>query len=151
MTIGKKKKEKDPVESSVVAVPQTVGVKHPFMLLDNYNPLSTADMALYKSLREAVPIIDAAIYKIVRLIGSFTVSSENRAAEKALSDFLKTVNVSGTRQGQAWHWNLVKIGGAYYHLDLLSCHRGGAFRLLTDDQMSGYDWDYSAHPASGES
>ena len=99
LTIGKKKKEKEQIESAVVAVPQTVGVKHPFMLLDGYNPLSTADMELYRSLREAVPIIDAAIYKIVRLIGSFSVSCENKAAEKALSDFLKTVNVGGTRQG----------------------------------------------------
>ena len=64
---------------------------------------------------------------------------------------LECTTVSGARQGQAWHWNLVKVGGAYYHLDLLACHRSGAFRLLTDDQMSGYVWDYSAHPASGES
>lgn len=97
MTLGKKKKEV-PVKD-VVAVPQTSGAKHPFMLLDSYNPMSAADMALYKSLREAVPIIDAAIYKIVRLAGSFNVTCDNRNAEKALRSFLKTVNVSGTRQG----------------------------------------------------
>ena len=97
MTIGKKKKEK--IESAVVAVPQTSGGKHPFMLLDGYNPMSTADMALYRSLREAVPIIDAAIYKIVRLMGNFTVTCENKNAEKTLRSFLKDVNVGGTRQG----------------------------------------------------
>lgn len=97
LTIGKKKKEK--AESAVVAVPQTSGTKHPFMLLDSYNPMSAADMALYKSLREAIPIIDAAIYKIVRLTGSFCVSCDNKAAEKALSNFLRTVDVGGTRQG----------------------------------------------------
>lgn len=97
LTIGKKKKGK--AESAVVAVPQTSGAKHPFMLLDSYNPMSAADMALYKSLREAIPIIDAAIYKIVRLTGSFCVSCDNKAAEKALGNFLRTVDVGGTRQG----------------------------------------------------
>ena len=37
---------------------------------------------LYDRLRAAVPIIDAAIYKIVRLIGRFNVRSENSTAEK---------------------------------------------------------------------
>lgn len=64
---------------------------------------------------------------------------------------LECTTVSGTRQGEAWHWNLVKVGGAYYHLDLLASHRWGAFRLHTDAQMAGYVWDYSALPASGES
>lgn len=97
MAIGKRKKETP--ESAVVAVPQTSGARHPFLTLQNYNPLSSADMALYKSLREAIPIIDAAIYKLIRLIGTFEVSCESRAAELLLRDFFKTVNVGGTRQG----------------------------------------------------
>ncbi len=97
MAIGKRKKETP--ESAVIAVPQTSGAKHPFLTLQNYNPLSSADMALYKSLREAIPIIDAAIYKLIRLIGTFEINCENRAAEDLLKDFLKNVNVSGTRQG----------------------------------------------------
>lgn len=97
LAIGKRKKEAP--ESAVVAVPQTSGAKHPFLTLQNYNPLSTADMALYKSLREAIPIIDAAIYKLIRLIGTFEVKCESREAEQLLGDFLKTVNVGGVRQG----------------------------------------------------
>ena len=97
MAIGKRKKE--PPESAVVAVPQTSGAKHPFLTLQNYNPLSTADMALYKSLREAIPIIDAAIYKLIRLIGTFSVTCDNKAVQKLLEDFLRNVSVSGTRQG----------------------------------------------------
>lgn len=97
MAIGKRKKETP--ESAVVAVPQTSGARHPFLTLQNYNPLSSADMALYKSLREAIPIIDAAIYKLIRLIGTFEVSCESRTAELLLRDFFKTVNVGGTRQG----------------------------------------------------
>ncbi len=97
LAIGKRKKESP--ESAVVAVPQTSGAKHPFLTLQNYNPLSTADMALYKSLREAIPIIDAAIYKLIRLIGTFEVKCESREAELLLGGFLKTVNVGGVRQG----------------------------------------------------
>ena len=97
LTIGKRKKETP--DSAVVAVPQTSGTHHPFLHIGNYNPLSTADMALYKSLREAIPIIDAAIQKIIRLIGTFNVRCDDKKAEKLLSDFLKNINVGGTRQG----------------------------------------------------
>ena len=97
LAIGKRKKE--PPESAVVAVPQTSGAKPPFLTLQNYTPLSTADMALYKSLREAIPIIDAAIYKLIRLIGTFSVTCDNKAVQELLEDFLRNVSVSGTRQG----------------------------------------------------
>lgn len=97
LTIGKRKKETP--ESAVVAVPQTSGSHHPFLTLGNYNPMSTADLALYKSLREAIPIIDAAIHKIIRLIGSFDISCDNKDAEELISDFFRSVNVGGTRQG----------------------------------------------------
>lgn len=95
--MGKRKKASP--ETAVVAVPQTSVASHPFMSLKNYNPLSSSDMALYKSLREAVPVIDAAIYKIIRLIGSFKVLCENKDAEKMLNAFLENVDVGGTRQG----------------------------------------------------
>lgn len=46
--------------------------------------------------------------------------------------------VSGTRQGEPWHWNKVTINGASYHLDVLRCLQEGSFRLLTESQMAGY-------------
>ena len=64
---------------------------------------------------------------------------------------LECITVSGTRMGAAWHWHMVKVGGAYYHLDLLASHRAGAFRIHTDTQMNGYVWDFSALPVSGDS
>lgn len=97
MAIGKRKKETP--ESAVVAVPQISNRSHPFTSLSSYNPMSGYDIALYRSLREAVPVIDAAIYKIIRLIGTFRVTVDNQQAENLLDSFLKTVNVGGTRQG----------------------------------------------------
>ena len=97
MALGKTKKQKP--QKNAVAVPQTGRKAHPFSVLSGYSPSVPTDMALYKALREAIPIIDAAIYKIVRLIGTFDVTCESKAATKALSSFLKNVNVGGTSQG----------------------------------------------------
>lgn len=54
--------------------------------------------------------------------------------------------IIGTRAGEPWYWNLVKIGDSYYHLDLLQSYAQGTFRLMTDREMSGYVWNYSAYP-----
>lgn len=97
MAIRKQKKEKG--QADVVAVPQTGKSGHPFASLHGYHPAADYDIALYKSLREAVPIIDAAIMKIVRLLGTFSISCENEKVQAALRDFLSSVKVGGTRQG----------------------------------------------------
>ncbi|MBQ4349273.1 MAG: phage portal protein [Clostridia bacterium] len=97
MAIGKRKKESLPAET--VAVPQTGINSHPFASLTSYMPQRDCDYALYKTLREAVPIIDAAIMKTVRLLGAFRVVCEEQAAQRELDAFLKNVNVGGTRQG----------------------------------------------------
>ena len=54
--------------------------------------------------------------------------------------------VSGTRAGEKHHWNLVRIDGDWYHLDLLASSQ---FRPMTDAEMTDYDWDREAVPAAG--
>lgn len=73
--------------------------KHPFSEIDGYVPLGTPSVKLYKALREAVPVIDAAIFKTVRLTGGFRVECENGAAQKAVDNFVSGVSVGGNRQG----------------------------------------------------
>lgn len=51
--------------------------------------------------------------------------------------------VSGTRQGQALYWNVLKIGDIYYYIDLLDCNEKGMFIARQQHEMSGYVWDYS--------
>lgn len=58
--------------------------------------------------------------------------------------------VSGTREGEAWYWNMVCVDGRYYHVDLVASAAGGGLRMLDDDQMAGYVWDYSAFPECAE-
>lgn len=72
---------------------------HPFFELENYSPYQKKQYELYRSLREAVPIIDAAISKIIRLIGTFTVECEDKTAESSLKHFLQNVQVNSGSSG----------------------------------------------------
>ena len=54
---------------------------------------------------------------------------------------------SGTKDGEARFWNIVKIDQIYYHVELLLSNDNGGFDKYTDEEMPGYVWDYSAHPA----
>lgn len=53
--------------------------------------------------------------------------------------------ISGTKDGQSWHWNIICEDGVYYHVDLLRCSEAGQFQRLRDADMQGYVWDYSAY------
>ncbi|MEG2080830.1 MAG: serine/threonine protein phosphatase [Oscillospiraceae bacterium] len=87
MTIFKKdKKATNPVLA-------TLGNKssHPFSFIDDYTPLSNSQNELYKSLREAIPLIDSAIYKLVRLTGGFKVECEDERYNSILYDFQNSI------------------------------------------------------------
>ena len=59
---------------------------------------------------------------------------------------LPCVTVTGTHAGEPWTWNIVLDDGHHYHVDLLRCSELGGYREFTDQEMSGYVWDYSAYP-----
>jgi len=62
---------------------------------------------------------------------------------------LECMVISGTCDGEPRFWNMIREGDVYYHVDLLRSKETGAFRMMTDEQMQGYVWDYSAYPAAG--
>lgn len=72
---------------------------HPFGLLDQYVPLRSGEIALYRSIREAVPILDAAIWKLVRLCGGVGVRCADTRAQQGLNRFLATVDTGRGQQG----------------------------------------------------
>lgn len=72
---------------------------HPFGLLDQYVPLRSGEIALYRSIREAVPILDAAIWKLVRLCGGVQIRCGDPRAQQGLSRFLATVDSGRGQQG----------------------------------------------------
>ncbi len=81
-----------------VAAPQT-GCLQQSALLRAAAPTRAGALGLYRLLRETVPIIDAAIMKTVRLLGSFEARCNDERAQTALRRFLKTVPVGSLRCG----------------------------------------------------
>ena len=53
--------------------------------------------------------------------------------------------ISGTRDGESWHWNIIRTGNTLYHVDLLRSNAEGQFRYYSSEDMQGYVWDYSAY------
>ena len=67
------------------------GVAHPFTELRGFVPLGTGEERIYRQVREAVPVLDAAVGKLVRLSGGFGVACADRRSQQALEEFLRTV------------------------------------------------------------
>ena len=83
---------------SALAV-QTRAAELPFSAVQQYVPLNAGELRLYRQLREAVPMIDAALDKLVRLIGKFHVECGDRAVQDRLNTFLHTVPVGTGSSG----------------------------------------------------
>ena len=62
-------------------------------------PVQLYNYELFERVRRTVPIVDAAISKLIRLIGSFTVECADRSAQAGLDAFLQEVPVGLTGQG----------------------------------------------------
>ena len=75
------------------------GGQHPFGILDRYVPLDNAQIPLYRAVREAVPIVDAALSKLVRLVGGVTVICRDAAAQDGLDAFLMEVDTGRGQRG----------------------------------------------------
>lgn len=73
--------------------------KHPFSMLDDYVPLGGGEIMLYRQIREAVPVVDAAIMKLIRLTGGFELRCPDKRAERELNDFARTVDVGRGQKG----------------------------------------------------
>ena len=84
---NRKKKELD---SGAAATPQIQrGGMSPFGLPGSCVPLLTGDRQLYRAIREAVPLVDACIYKIIRLCGGVSAECDDPRADRELKKFLK--------------------------------------------------------------
>ena len=81
------------------AVQLRSGGRSTFGRLESYVPLLDGETALYREVREAVPVVDAAILKIVRLTGGFEVSCADKNAQRALAEFIRTVPVGRGQRG----------------------------------------------------
>ena len=90
--MGKKEKRRQRLE-----VQTRREERHPFGALEGYVPLGGGELTLYRAIREAVPLVDAAIGKLVRLAGGVRVTAPE--GQKGLEEFLRTVDVGRGRRG----------------------------------------------------
>ena len=67
------------------------GQVHPFGALRGYVPLGTGEERVYREMREAIPVLDAAVGKLVRLSGGFEAQCRDQKAQEKLNEFLRTV------------------------------------------------------------
>ena len=90
-------KKRTQVQGEAVQIRNTG--RHPFGTLDRYVPLQDGQSQLYRAIREAVPIVDAAIQKLIRLCGGVSVVCEDGRAQAEMDRFLKTVPTGNGQRG----------------------------------------------------
>lgn len=94
MVFGRKNR-KNPVQQSPSVAVQTGRES----LMPEYAQPDGLCGRIYDALREAIPIVDAAIFKLIRLTGGFTLRCPDAGAERRLARFLEAVPVNGTQRG----------------------------------------------------
>ena len=70
-----------------------------FSAFDRYVPLGKPEFGLYDSVREGIPIVDAALSKLVSLSGGLKVTCADERAQEGLEDFLSRVPVGDCMNG----------------------------------------------------
>ena len=88
-------KRKDPRTPEV----QTCATADRGIIPPLHNSDHPAEYRLYRELREKVPVIDAAIMKLIRLLGEFKIVCENEQSQNAMDDFVSRVPVGGVSTG----------------------------------------------------
>ena len=85
-------KRKKKMAGGVAAVCQLRGGStHPFGAMRGFVPLGGGEERVYREMREAIPVLDAAVSKMVRLCGGFEVKCRNAEAQRRLEQFLRVV------------------------------------------------------------
>mgnify|MGYP003290729360 CR=1 FL=1 len=83
-----KRKQQD-IPLAATACQLRSGQSHPFGALKGFVPLGAGEEQIYRQLREAIPVLDAAVGKLVRLSGGFDVRCRGKESQRKLEDFIK--------------------------------------------------------------
>lgn len=106
------------------------------LLFSRYESQSKAERELYLSLRESVPVIDAAINKIVRLIGNFRIETSGSSSQKLADEFVKNVKTNGSSGGM--------MNFVYCYLDSLLTYGAAVGEMVPDAGANGIAALYNA-------
>ena len=83
-------KRKKQESGAMAAVCQLRGGNiHPFGAMRYFTPLGGGEERVYREMRESIPVLDAAVGKMVRLCGGFEVRCKNPQAQHKLNAFLQ--------------------------------------------------------------
>lgn len=118
------RKKRPPMSGGILQSAARSG--HPFPVPEEQ---SACETALYAGLRRAVPVIDAAIGKVVRLAGSFQLVAEDSRMQEQLDKFVRSVPVGLTGE------SLQSFADCY--LDSLLTY-GNALGEMLIDNRTGY-------------
>ena len=122
-----RRKRDEPAACVVQTVPKNGvfpgGTGNPML---SEQPLWRGDCGLYAAMRHSVPLIDAALDKIVRLTGGFAVTCSDRALQPQLDAFLAAVPVGTGR------WGLRQFIASY--LDSLLTYGNAVGEIVLDTE-----------------
>lgn len=110
---------------------------------------SKPEFSVFEAMRSTVPIIDSAIGKIVRLIGTFDIKCGDLVAEKALNRFFETVQTGPCSYGissflSAYIDSLLMYGSAVGEMVVGS--KTGALRGLYNADIKCLELKYGNNP-----
>ncbi len=128
--------KKNKTERAPVTARGAKTAAHPFSAIERYKPLTTAELDLYSSLREAIPLIDGAISKLVRLLGTFQVTSSDKAYDSELQGFAENVACLGGNSGLN--------SFIYSYMDQLLTYGTAVGEMLPRGDMRGISGLYNA-------
>ena len=133
-------------KTAVCAAQLRSGRCRPFGLSDGFVPMGEGEYGLYESIREAVPLLDAAIQKLVRMSGGVSVCCPDKQAETKLNRFLQTVPCG---RGQ---FGIQSFLNAYLD-SLLLYGRAVGEMLVSDGHLTAVCWGdvRRIHVQEGES
>ena len=106
---------------------------HPFGALRGFVLLGGGEERIYRELREAIPVLDAAVGKLVRLSGGFQVRCKNPQAQKKLEHFLKNVPCGHGQVG------IDSFLGGYVD-SLLTVGRAVGEMVIAGDKLQAVCW-----------
>ncbi len=109
------------------------GSSHPFDGLRGYVPLGGGQERIYRQLREAIPVLDAAVGKLVRLSSGFDVVGSTEQATGKLRQFVRQVNCGRGQVG------LDSFLTAYLD-SLLTYGRAVGEMVVWDGHLQGVCW-----------
>lgn len=124
MGLFSKRKSGKAAGTAAAAVQTSAFSNHPFVNLGGFMNLGLNNR-VYKSLRENVPVIDAAVLKIIRLINDFEFETGNDQTDEQMNKFFEGICVGGNQTG-------ISAFVSTYLSDLLT-YGSAAGEMIADD------------------